>query len=293
MQPNEGPEPEIQQVEGFPALPKAEDAPVGTEPLRPAELIRFPTRKNGTLQQVLAKINEDEDLHTIWRCQNITAVDRLGMSDHGPIHMQIVVNIALRLLRMLIASGQTPSMVKDHQMANGDAEVVVALAALLHDVGMSIDRANHEEMGIFLAHQKAMELLDGIYPTAQRRVVVSEVLHAILNHRSDGHPTTLEAGTIRLADALDMAKGRSRIAFETGHMNIHSLSAAAIDAIEIKEGETKPVRITVHMLNAAGLFQLDELLKKKLKNSGLEPYVEVFADVLGETDKRLFETYRI
>ena len=44
---------------------------------------------------------------------------------------------------------------------------------------------------------------------------------------------------------------------------------------------------------AAGLFQLDELLKKKLKNSGLEPYVEIFADVLGESDKRLFETYRL
>src|SRR5450756_3232360 len=68
-----------------------------------------------------------EDLHTIWRCQNINAVDRLGMSDHGPIHMQIVVNIALRLLRMLVASGLTPNLVKDHQLTSDDAEVVVCL----------------------------------------------------------------------------------------------------------------------------------------------------------------------
>ena len=292
MQDNSGPQPEIQQVEGFPSPPKPESA-VGTEPLRPAEMIRFPTRHNAVLKQVLDRINADEDLHTIWRCQNINAVDRLGMSDHGPIHMQIVVNIALRLFRMLVASGLTPNLVKDHQLTGDDAEVVVAMAALLHDVGMSIDRVNHEEMGIFLAHYKGMELLDGIYSTVPKRIVVSETLHAILNHRSDGHPVTLEAGTIRLADALDMAKGRSRIAFEAGHMNIHSLSAAAIDAVEIKEGETKPVRITVHMLNAAGLFQLDELLKKKLKNSGLEPHVEVFADVLGDADKRLFETYHL
>ncbi|HEX9016999.1 MAG TPA: HD domain-containing protein [Chloroflexota bacterium] len=292
MEDDSGPRFEVQQVEGFPSTHK-EEAVAGTEPLKPTEIIRFPTRRNKVLHQVLDRINSDEDLHTIWRCQNINAVDRLGMSDHGPIHMQIVVNIALRLFRMLVSSGQTPNLVKDHQMTSDDAEVVVVLAALLHDVGMSIDRVNHEEMGIFLAHYKTMELLDGIYSTIQKRVVVSETLHAILNHRSDGHPMTLEAGTIRLADALDMAKGRSRIAFETGHMNIHSLSAAAIDAIEIKEGETKPVRITVHMLNAAGLFQLDELLKKKLKNSGLEPYVEVIADVLGESDKRLFETYRI
>src|SRR5512142_3054405 len=174
MDQDSGPEPEFQQVEGFPSPPKHEDAPAGTEPLKPAEIIRFPTRRNAVLRQVLERINADEDLHTIWRCQNINAVDRLGMSDHGPIHMQIVVNIALRLFRMLVSSGLTPNLVKDHQMTGDDAEVVVALAALLHDVGMSIDRVNHEEMGIFLAHYKALELLEGIYPVVQKRVVVSE-----------------------------------------------------------------------------------------------------------------------
>lgn len=285
-------QPEIQQVEGFPLAPP-EPAPSGTEPLRPTEMIRVPARHNPVLQQLLAKINADEDLHTLWRCQNMNAVDRLGMSDHGPIHMQIVVNISLRLFRMLVASGLTPSIVQNHELTNEDGEVVVVLASLLHDVGMSIDRVNHEEMGLFIAHQKMLEMLDGIYPPVPRRVVMSETLHAILNHRSEGHPLTLEAGAVRLGDALDMAKGRSRIAFEAGFMNIHSVSAASIDAVEIREGETKPIRITVHMLNAAGLFQLDELLKKKLKNSGLEPYVEIFADVLGEVDKRLFETYHL
>ncbi|MHB0870452.1 MAG: HD domain-containing protein [Chloroflexota bacterium] len=287
-----GPKPEIQRVEGFP-MPEPESTPVGTEPLHPSEMIRLPAKHNPVLQQLLARINADEDLHTLWRCQNINAVDRLGMSDHGPIHMQIVVNISLRILRMLMAGGLVPSAVKNHQLTSEDAEVVVALASLLHDVGMSIDRVNHEEMGLFIAHQKAMELLEGIYAPVPKRVIVSEVLHAILNHRSDGRPLTLEAGAVRLGDALDMSKGRSRIVFEAGQMNIHSVSAAAIDSVVIEEGETKPIRITVHMLNAAGLFQLDELLKKKLKNSGLEPYVEVFADVLGEADKRLFETYRI
>lgn len=292
MQPRDFPSPDVQEVEGFP-MPPQESAPSGTQPLHPTEMIRVPAKHNPVLQQLLARVNEDEDLHTIWRCQNINGVDRLGMSDHGPIHMQIVTNIALRLMRLLVGSGLTPNVVKDHQMGNEDAEVVVVMASLLHDVGMSIDRMNHEEMGLFIAHQKLLELLEGVYPVGARRVIVSETLHAILNHRSDGHPRTLEAGTLRLADALDMAKGRSRIAFESGHVNIHSLSAAAIDTVEIAEGQTKPVRISVHMLNAAGLFQLDELLKKKLKNSGLEPHVEILADVLGDADKRLFETYRI
>ena len=292
MSSDEAPRPEIQKVEGFP-LPQPQPTEAGTVPLHPTEMIRLPAKHNPPLQQLLARVNADEDLHTIWRCQNINAVDRLGMSDHGPIHMQIVVNIALRLFRILVAGGLTPNLVSNHQLTNEDAEVAVVLASLLHDVGMSIDRANHEEMGLFIAHDKGLQLLEGLYPAVPRRIIVSETLHAILNHRSEGHPQTLEAGVIRVADALDMAKGRSRISFEAGQVNIHSLSAAAIDAVEIREGETKPVRITVHMLNAAGLFQLDELLKKKLKNSGLEPFVEVFADVLGEADKRLFETYRL
>lgn len=98
---------------------------------------------------------------------------------------------------------------------------------------------------------------------------------------------------VRVADALDMAKGRSRIPFEAGHVDIHSVSAAAIDAVEIRPGEQKPVCISIKMNNAAGLFQLDTLLKEKLHGSGLEPYIEIAAEIQGETDKRLFETFRL
>jgi metal-dependent HD superfamily phosphatase/phosphodiesterase len=47
----------------------------------------------------------------------------------------------------------------------------------------------------------------------------------------DGEPLALEAGILRVADALDMAKGRSRIPFEAGSVSMHSLSAAAIDEV--------------------------------------------------------------
>jgi metal-dependent HD superfamily phosphatase/phosphodiesterase len=88
-----------------------------------------------------------------------------------------------------------------------------------------------------------------------------------------------------------MAKGRSRIPFEIGMVNIHSVSAAAIERLEIKRGEAKPVLLSVQMSNSAGIFQLDELLKDKLLGSGLEPYVEVEAYIEGE-EKKLIETYR-
>ena len=104
---------------------------------------------------------------------------------------------------------------------------------------------------------------------------------------------TVEAGVVRVADALDMAKGRSRIPFEAGVVNIHSLSAASIEKIEIRAGTTKPVHIEVLMSNSAGVFQLDELLKEKLHGSGLEDWIEVVASIEGESEKKLLDEYRI
>ena len=284
---------ETEGAEGFdlPEPPGPEDAPAGPTPLRPAEAVRLPSRHNPTLALVLRAVNADEDLHAIWRCQNINGVDRLGMSDHGPVHMRIVSNIALRLLRLLVARDVEPSIVRDHGLTNADAEVVVVLAALLHDAGMSIHRDDHEQMSLFVALPKLQELLRDAYPTRERRVVLSETLHAIITHRTEGRPLTVEAGVVRVADALDMAQGRSRIPFAAGHVNIHSVSAAAIERVRIGPGEQKAVRVTVHMSNAAGIFQIDELLREKLRHSGLEPHIEVVATVAGEADKRLFETF--
>ncbi len=118
----------VQEAAGF-ALAEEETAPPGALPLAPAELIRVPARHNPRLQALLQKVNADEDLHAIWRCQNVTAVDRLGMSDHGPVHMHIVANSALRLLRLLLAGGLTPAIVKDHGLEVADAEIIVVLGA--------------------------------------------------------------------------------------------------------------------------------------------------------------------
>jgi metal-dependent HD superfamily phosphatase/phosphodiesterase len=119
------------------------------------------------------------------------------------------------------------------------------------------------------------------------------VLHEITSHREYGKPLTLEAGIIRVADALDMAKGRSRIPFEHGKIGIHSLSAAAIEEVTIKDGDNRPVMIEIQMNNSSGIYQVDGLLKAKLSGSGLEPYVEVIAHIDTEAEKRLVPIYRL
>ena len=254
--------------------------------------VRAPTRGNRRLEALLDRVEADVELRAWWHMAQVTS-ERLGMSDHSWVHVQIVLNIALRLLRLLARAGIDPAMVTDHGMGRRDAEVVVAAGALLHDVGMSIHRADHEAYSLFLAERKLRELLAGTYEEPERTVVVSEALHAIIGHRRRGEPYTLEAGVVRVADALDMAHGRSRVPVEAGRVGIHSLSAAAIDEISIDAGEELAVRVEIKMNNSAGIFQVDDLLATKLRGTPLEGHLEVMATIEGETEKRLLTEFRL
>ena len=187
--------------------------------------VHAPTRGNRKLERFLEAVNADEKVRAWWYMAQINS-ERLGMSDHSWVHVQVVLNIALRLLRLLIKSDIEPAMVTEHGMKDRDAEVVVAGGALLHDVGMSIHRADHEAYSLFLAQDELRSLLADVYKEPERTVVIAETLHAIIGHRRRGEPYTLEAGVVRVADALDMAEGRSRLPVEGGQYGIHALSAA-------------------------------------------------------------------
>jgi metal-dependent HD superfamily phosphatase/phosphodiesterase len=270
-------------------------APIGTPtPAETAEVARIhaPTRGNRKLEAFLEAANGDKQLKAWWHVAQVTA-NRLGMSDHSWVHVQIVLNIGLRLFRLLHRRGVEPNIVVDHGMTANDAEVVIAAGCLLHDTGMSIHRTDHEAYSLFLAASKLEVLLADCYEEPERSVVASEALHAVIGHRRRGEPITLEAGIVRVADALDMAEGRSRVPFERGRQNIHSLSAAAIEKVEIERGEARTVRIEIEMNNSAGIFQLDELLATKLRGSGLEEHIEVVARIDSEHEKRLLPVFRI
>jgi metal-dependent HD superfamily phosphatase/phosphodiesterase len=266
--------------------------------LTPAEAvaqmrINVPPRANRKLAALLERVNEDTQLKGWWHVANINAVKRLEINDHSWVHIQIVANIGLKLLRQLTKHGVEPAVVRDYGMSRDDAEVVVVLGALLHCVGMAIHREGHEDWSLFMAEPKLRELLDGLYEEPELTVISAEVLGAITSHRDYGKPLTLEAGIVRVADALDMAKGRSRIPFEHGRVSIHSLSAAAIEAVAIQDGERTPVLIEITMNNSSGVYQVDELLKAKLRGSGLEPYVEVMAHIDTDAEKSLIPLYRL
>ena len=98
---------------------------------------------------------------------------------------------------------------------------------------------------------------------------------------------------MRVADALDMASGRSRVPFETRRPNIHSLSAAAIDAVEIEPGEDRAVRIEIAMNNSAGPLPGGRAAGHQAARLGLEEHLEVVASIEAEHEKRLVPVFRI
>ena len=263
------------------------------EPRKYANIdIKVPTHHGTLLDKALALINEDVEIKTLWRVLNINAIDRLGMTDHGAVHFQIVANIALRIARILEKHKVVMAVTQNYGLSIDHAELIVLLASLFHDLGMSISREGHEEFSLILANSIMHRILDFL-PIDERTIVISETLHAIISHRSGGDPYTIEAGVVRVADALDMSEGRSRIPYQAGKMDIHSVSAAAIDKVEIQEGKATPVLINIWMNNIAGIFQVDELLRRKLVGSGIEKYVTVHAYITEGEEKRLVKEFHM
>jgi uncharacterized protein len=254
--------------------------------------IRAPTRGNRKLEKLFAAVNADLQIKAWWHAAGVNA-ERLEMSDHSWVHIQIVTNIALRLARLLFRRGIEPSVVKDHGMTERDAEVVIAAGALLHCLGMAIHRTDHERYSLFLAADKLPALLADSYEEPERTLVAAEAMHAIISHRTKGKPITVEGAIVRVADALDMAQGRARVPFEAGHANIHSLSAYAIDDVTISAGRDRAVRVEIAMSNSAGIFQVDEGLGSKLRGTLLEEHFEVVARIDAEHEKRLVPVFRL
>jgi len=256
-------------------------------------IFNIPFRNNVKLKHVIDKVKEDVKLQSFWKCANVMAIDRMGYTDHGPTHVKIVANLALKLLRILMDRQVKPSIVRCYGMKNEDAEVVVVLGAIFHDLGMVVIRNDHEKYSVLLALEFIEKCLTPIYSEEERAIISSEVMHAIVAHEQPNEPLTVEAGIVSIADALDMEAGRARIPFEAGKIDIHAVSALSIEKVEIIEGGKKPITIKITMSNSAGVFQIDELLKPRIENSGLQEYFHVVAEITGEKERKIIERFEI
>jgi metal-dependent HD superfamily phosphatase/phosphodiesterase len=265
-------------------------------------VFNIPNRTNNKLKQVMEKVKEDKKLQTYWKCSNVMAIERMGYTDHGPTHVKIVANIALKLLRILTEKKLiTPSIIQNYNMTQDDAEVVVVLGSILHDLGMIVQRREHEKYSAFLAYDVLQNLLTPTYTEEERAIITSEVLHTIVCHEeqpsneASTRILTKEAGIVGIADALDMEAGRARIPFNAGKIDIHAISALSIEKVEVEvtDNTPKPITIKIKMSNSAGVFQIDELLKPRIIKSGLEQYFHVIAEITGEKETKIIEKFEI
>lgn len=254
--------------------------------------INIPTDGNILLEKVLTQVNSNREIKTLWRIINVNAIERLGFTDHGPKHFNIVANYGLQIARILEKRGIPMSIVKDFGLTTDHAEVVIFLGCIMHDLGMSIHRENHEIFSLFIARDFMKEILS-FMPIEERTVVISETLHAIISHShgSAGKTSTIEGGIVRVADALDMSKGRSRIPYRMGKIDIHSVSANAIESVTVTAGSKKPVEIKIVMTTEAGVFQVDDFIEEKLETSGLAKYVDVKSYLKEHDRERIYKDY--
>ena len=248
----------------------------GGRTYEPEEDHAFPDER---VNQVLAKLDTDAEVQAYLEAQNVNPVARMRYNDHGPKHVEIVSNRALCLYDLLKAADVEFDGATDQGLTEADEAVIVALAATIHDIGHVVHRDEHPYYSIPLAADLLDRFLAELpwYDVGDVVRMKGEVLHAILCHHTEETPLTLEAGVVRVADALDMEHGRSRIPYEEGGRGINTVSSQAIRQVSLQPGDEYPVLVEIEMTNAAGVYQVDNLLKAKLRDSGLEDLVRIVA----------------
>ncbi len=223
-------------------------------------------------------LSDDPEALAYWDLANYITVRKLGYNDHGRVHAWVTGAASLVILKLLQQGGITPDLVEQGYGTQEDAQVVVLLGTMLHDIGNLVHRQRHELSSLLLAKPILERILAPIYPDASQRArMLGFALHCVACHDLDPAPLTVEAGVTAVADGTDITKGRGRKAFALGTTDIHSVSALAVDQVIISKGSDRPVQIEVHMNNSAGIFQVEETLATKVIPSPLAPYVALLA----------------
>ena len=216
------------------------------------------------------------------RTANRMAVSRLGYTDHGPVHAEVATWNALKVFDILDETFE-PNVVAEGIGDIDDARLIVLASTYLHDIGMVVHRNEHNQAAVQLASPILETKLMNIYNDPGKATdILSFILHGIYAHDDDTQCLTLEAGMTKIGDGADMTKGRTKVPFQKGKVDIHSVSAMAINNVILEKGENKPLRITVAMDNPAGVFQVQAVLEKKLSTSNLQDHVDIEILVNGD-----------
>ncbi len=201
--------------------------------------------------------------------------------------MRIAALNALQMLDLLVAGGVRLSLEAESGLSTDDSRAAVFLAAMLHDVGMGVERDGHEEHALILSHPIVDRILGAVIPDSIRRRVAirATAMEGIAGHMTTRRVSSLEAGLVLIGDGCDMEHGRSRIPgmLAAGPQvgDIHRYSASAVSNVVIGKGDSRPIRIEIMMSENAGFFQVEQVLFPKIKASPVKPHIELFAGKQG------------
>ncbi len=248
-----------------------------------AQVANRTTREIVTAYPKTARIFEslisDPRVMAHWDLANYMAVVKLGYNDHGPIHAQVVTASAMQMMQLLHQAGIRFDVVESGAGDLDDAHAVVLAGILLHDIGNQIQRIGHEAYSVALAQPILERHFGPVYADEpiKLQALLGFTLSTIACHDCDPPPLTMEGAVVAVADATDMTKGRGRMAFDLGKIDIHSVSALAIESVTIQAGTTKPIEIVVALSNSAGIFQVDQIFARKLIATPLKDIVTIRA----------------
>jgi metal-dependent HD superfamily phosphatase/phosphodiesterase len=234
----------------------------------------------------------DDEVQAMQEYANTVSIMRLGFNDHGPVHMRTVALNALVMMGLLRDAGIKTNLEKEDCGSFDDSLTAVFLAAILHDLGMTIGRQDHELHSVYLAYPILDRLLRQVYTGNLQKLVTvrSLALEGISGHMGNRTIHSLEAGIVQIADGCDMTKGRARIPLIVAggprSGDIHQLSANSIEDVRISRGREKPIHIEIQMSGEVGLFQIEEVLMAKIATCTAKSYIELYALVDNGEPKR-------
>ncbi|MCX6648595.1 MAG: phosphohydrolase [Candidatus Bathyarchaeota archaeon] len=230
------------------------------------------------VRRVFDILEGDTEVQTYLRMSNEMVVKRMNYNDHGPVHARIAAGSSLEILDRISRVAE-PTTVANGICDLEGAKLITMAGSYLHDIGNSVHRIDHIMHSCYLAAPILDRVYSTVYPGNHELVLKMkcETLHAIYAHEDPIMALSIEAGAAKVADGTDMAEGRARIPYRGGKVDMHSISATSIKKVDIDEGRDKPVSIKIYMDNPAGVFQIEEVIGKKVETSGLSKYVELVA----------------
>ncbi|SEI69473.1 hypothetical protein SAMN04488058_101364 [Deinococcus reticulitermitis] len=239
-------------------------------------------------------LRADPEALAHWDMANYVTMRKLGYNDHGRVHAFITGAASMAITELLLGAGVKPDLMDSGIGDADDVFLTVILGTMLHDIGNQVHRVGHEAFGVALALPVLDRILGPLYPDPFKRTKVrSFILSSIDCHDLNPAPLTIEGGITAVADGTDITKGRGRKAFALGSVDIHSISALAVDEVVIRGGRHTPVMIDVTMNNSGGIFQVEEVLAPKVIRTPMRPYVELRATVRPEGEAPILSRVRL